>query len=162
MSEPVCAMIGIGANLGDPAAQVRAAMQALDQLDISGCAVRSSLYDSAPLDAGGDNYVNAVVRIMTPLAALDLLRQLQRIEHEAGRLRPYPNAPRSLDLDLLLYGDEHITHADLIVPHPRMTQRAFVLHPLLEIAPEVMIPGVGPAHQFIPALVQQHIRQIID
>lgn len=162
MSLLVRATIGIGANLGEPGAQVRAAMQALDKLDVTGCTVQSSLYDSAPVDADGDHYVNAVVRIMTDLPALDLLRQLQRIENEAGRLRPYPNAPRSLDLDLLLYGEEQITHTDLIVPHPRMTQRAFVLLPLLEIDPLAQIPGAGPAQQWVAALSGQMIHKISD
>ena len=156
----VCAYIGIGANLGAAALQVRQAIAALGNLPhtrLSGC---SSLYASAPLDAGGDDYVNAVARIDTGLAAQDLLLALQALEMAAGRARPYFNAPRTLDLDLLLYGEEKIDSAMLTVPHPRMLQRAFVLVPLLEIDPLAEVPEHGPAQDCLPALAAQVIRKI--
>jgi len=95
---------------------------------------RSSLYGSAPVDADGDDYVNAVVHVHTSLTAHQLLAALQSVEQQAGRERSYRNAPRTLDLDLLLYGDATINTPDLVVPHPRMWERAFVLRPLAELA----------------------------
>ena len=97
---------------------------------------RSSLYRTAPVDSSGPDYVNAVVEINTGLSPVDLLNALQGIEAGAGRRRPYRNAPRTLDLDILLYGDQTIQTPDLTVPHPRMGERAFVLVPLAEIFPE--------------------------
>lgn len=133
---PVVAYIALGANLGDAAATVRASMQAigrLPQVELLRC---SSLYRTAPLDAGGPDYVNAVVAVHTTGTAYDLMAALQRLEQAALRERPYRNAPRTLDLDLLLYGDGTICSATLEVPHPRMGGRAFVLVPLAQIAPE--------------------------
>jgi 2-amino-4-hydroxy-6-hydroxymethyldihydropteridine diphosphokinase len=98
----------------------------------------SSLYRSAPVDATGPDYINAVACISTTLTAPALLRALQTIEDTAGRERPYRNAPRTLDLDLLLYGSAHIASPDLTVPHPRMGERAFVLVPLSQVAPELV------------------------
>ena len=109
-------------------------------LPATGLANRSSLYRSAPVDAGGPDYINAVIEVRTSLTAPDLLAQLQRIEQGAGRTRPYRNAPRTLDLDLLLYGSGSIASERLTVPHPRMGERAFVLLPLAEIAPQAVPP----------------------
>lgn len=132
----VVAYIAVGANLGDAAASVTAAMDALSRLPHTAVTRRSSLYLSAPVDADGPDFINAVVEISTLLSAPDLLTQLQKVERDAGRERPYANAPRTLDLDLLRYGDGFIASAALTVPHPRMAQRAFVLVPLAEIAPQ--------------------------
>ena len=132
----VVAYIAVGANLGDAAASVMGAMDALSRLPHTAVTRRSSLYLSAPVDASGPDFINAVVEISTLLSAPDLLTQLQKVEHDAGRERPYANAPRTLDLDLLLYGDACIASPSLTVPHPRMAQRAFVLVPLAEIAPQ--------------------------
>lgn len=131
----VRAFIGLGANLGDPAAALeRALLQLADAPGVHG--VRSSaFYRSAPVDAGGPWYCNAVAEVLTTLTAPDLLNWLQALEQAAGRERPYRNAPRTLDLDLLLYGDACIDSPSLKVPHPRMTDRAFVLLPLQELAP---------------------------
>ena len=130
------AWIGLGANLGERTAALRQAVQALAALPGT-CVLRtSSLYRSAPVDAGGPDYLNAVVEIATPLGPHELLAALQALEQAAGRERPYRNAPRTLDLDLLLYGTQHITTPDLTVPHPRMFERAFVLQPLAELAPQ--------------------------
>ena len=132
------AWIGLGANLGDAPVALRGALEAMARWPGSRVVRVSSLYRSAPVDAGGPDYFNAVAEVATPMAAHDLLRALQAIEQAAGRQRPYRNAPRTLDLDVLLYGEgggERIDTPTLTVPHPRMHERAFVLHPLAEIAP---------------------------
>jgi len=127
--------LGLGANLGDARAAVRQAMADVAALDGVEWVAASSLYGSAPLDADGPDYVNAVVQVRTTLSPEDLLSRLQGIELRAGRQRPYRNAPRTLDLDILLYGDTVLDSADLQIPHPRMWQRAFVVLPLAELAP---------------------------
>jgi 2-amino-4-hydroxy-6-hydroxymethyldihydropteridine diphosphokinase len=156
----VTCYIGIGANLGDARVHVERAIRRLGQLPQSRLVANSSLFCTAPLDATGDDYVNAVARLDTRLAAEVLLDALQAIELEFGRERPYRNAPRTLDLDLLLYGQQQIATSTLEVPHPRMTQRAFVLIPLLEIDPFIEIPGHGPAHAFVPGVAGQAIQKI--
>jgi 2-amino-4-hydroxy-6-hydroxymethyldihydropteridine diphosphokinase len=133
--ESVTAYVGLGANLGDAAQAVREAIDSIAAIPDTKLTKRSSLYRSAPVDSSGPDYVNAVVEVSTRLDALALLSQLQRIEQQAGRTRPYRNAPRTLDLDLLLYGTADIASERLTVPHPRMNERAFVLLPLAEIAP---------------------------
>ncbi len=137
----VQAWIGLGANLGDARAALRTAVQRLQQLPGTRVLQVSSLYRSAPVDAGGPDYLNAVAALHTALPAHDLLRALQSIETAAGRERPFRNAPRTLDLDVLLYGDECIATPTLTVPHPRMLERAFVLQPLAELAPQRVTPA---------------------
>ncbi len=154
---PMTAYIGIGANLGDARDQVQHAILQLGQLPDTSFSAQSSLFRTAPLDAGGDNYINAAACLITRLSAHALLKQLQRIEQDFGRERPYPNAPRTLDLDLLLYGQSTIADDELIVPHPRIMERAFVLIPLLQIDPFIVIPNHGPAHQFAPQVADQII-----
>jgi 2-amino-4-hydroxy-6-hydroxymethyldihydropteridine diphosphokinase len=142
----VTAYIAIGANLGQAQHSVQQAMQALGQLPMTRLIHRSSLYRTAPItsdpsrpaSATGPDYINAVAAIATGLTAPDLLLYLQALEFAAGRERPYPDAPRTLDLDILLYGNARIDSAQLVVPHPRMGQRAFVLVPLSEIAPALV------------------------
>jgi 2-amino-4-hydroxy-6-hydroxymethyldihydropteridine diphosphokinase len=158
----VTAFIGLGANLGDARATVQAALQRLAALPGTRLSARSSLFKSAPVDAGGEDYVNAVARIETTLAPTELLAQLMDIEQAYGRERPGVNAPRTLDLDLLLYGRERVATAELTVPHPRMTQRAFVLIPLLQIDPLIEIPGMGPSHNFVPDVAAQRISVLRD
>ena len=163
-TEVVRAYVALGANLGDAVAAVRHAVMALDGLPLTRLRIASSLYKTAALDtdsggearAGGPDYVNAVAAIDTGLSAPALLEQLQALELQAGRERPYRNAPRTLDLDLLLYGNAHIESARLTVPHPRMTLRAFVLVPLAEIAPDMVTAGQLKAvgHQVIERLVR--------
>lgn len=160
MNPMVAAYIGIGANLGNAALTVREALTALQQLPLTQLSASSSLYGSAPVDAGGDDFVNAVARLDTHMGAEALLAELQKIELTFGRERPFRNAPRTLDLDLLLYGQEEIHSARLEVPHPRMTARAFVLLPLLQIAPDLQIPGKGVASDFLPGLQDQRIWQL--
>jgi 2-amino-4-hydroxy-6-hydroxymethyldihydropteridine diphosphokinase len=156
----VTAYIGIGANLGDARANVLDAVQRLQRMPGCQFDAVSSLYRTAPIDSSGDDYINAVARLSTTLAPQALLAALQEIEQAHGRERPYYNAPRTLDLDLLLYGDEQLATATLTVPHPRMTQRAFVLVPLLELAPRLDIAGLGPAAAFAAAVAGQGIERL--
>jgi 2-amino-4-hydroxy-6-hydroxymethyldihydropteridine diphosphokinase len=145
-ADRVRAYVAIGANLGAARAAVLQAMDALDSLPLTRVTRRSSLYRSGALVndkgvervAAAPDYINAVVELETGLSAPALLDQLQRLEQGAGRERPYRNAPRTLDLDMLLYGSARIDSARLTVPHPRMTQRAFVLLPLADIAPALV------------------------
>ena len=130
------AYVALGANLGEAAAVVASAIDALNRLPDTWLEARSHLYRSAPVDAQGPDFINAVAAVSTRLTAPDLLLALQQLEQRAGRERPYRNAPRTLDLDLLLYGDARIDSPSLTVPHPRMMERAFVLLPLAELAPE--------------------------
>lgn len=136
MREPVSAFVGVGANLGDAQRTVRSAIAALDHIPQTRLVRASRLYRSAPVDAGGPDFINAVAQVDTRLSAPELLAQLQALEAAAGRERPYRNAPRTLDLDLLLFGDARMASATLTVPHPRLHERAFVLLPLQELAPE--------------------------
>lgn len=158
---PLTAYIGIGANLGDAAASVRQAIEQLRQLPASQLTAQSALFRTAPVEAAGDDYVNAVIALQTSLAPQTLLERLQQIEQVFGRERPYHNAPRTLDLDILLFGDQQIATVTLTVPHPRLTQRAFALIPLLQLDPFIAIPGHGPAHAFAPAVAHQQIARII-
>jgi 2-amino-4-hydroxy-6-hydroxymethyldihydropteridine diphosphokinase len=131
----VLAYIALGANLGEAQAAVRSAIDQVAALPQTRLVAKSSLYRTAPIDASGPDFVNAVIGVQTRLNAHELLLKLQHIETLAGRERPYLNAPRTLDLDVLLYGDGQIESTHLVVPHPRLRQRAFVLLPRAEIAP---------------------------
>jgi len=152
---PVPAFIGLGANLGDARATLQAALTALAALPHTTLRECSSLYRSAPIDSSGPDYLNAVAWFDTRLDPHGLLAELQRIEQAHGRERPYRNAPRTLDLDLLLYGEQRISSATLSVPHPRMHERAFVVRPLAQIAPDVMVPGQGRAHDLLARVAGQ-------
>jgi 2-amino-4-hydroxy-6-hydroxymethyldihydropteridine diphosphokinase len=136
----VTAYVAIGANLGDARQTVLRALDALARLPSSQLTARSDLYRTAPHQAQGPDFVNAVARMATGLMALDLLDALQALESEAGRLRPYLNAPRTLDLDLLFYGDAQMHSPRLTLPHPRWRERAFVLYPLADVWPERVTP----------------------
>ena len=142
MREPVTAYVALGANLGDAVATVRQAMADLAAIDGVRLLRSSSLYRTAPIDSSGPDYINAVVEISTVLTAPDLMLKLQQLEQDAGRQRPYRNAPRTLDLDILLFGEGRIDSLQLAVPHPRMNDRAFVLVPLAEIAPGLVSDAV--------------------
>lgn len=135
------AFIGLGANLGNAEQTLRDAAQAIGELPETRVIRRSSLYRTAPQQATGPDFVNAVLCVDTALAAPTLLDGLQMLENRFGRERPYRNAPRTLDLDLLLYGGGRILSPRLSIPHPRMAQRAFVLVPLAEIAPDRVSPA---------------------
>lgn len=150
------AFIGVGANLGDPRAQVLAAIGALGKIEDSSLQAVSSLYRSEPQGfAQQPDFINAVAEIETALAPRALLDALLAIERAWGRERSFANAPRTLDLDLLLYGDRVIDEPGLRVPHPKMHQRAFVLAPLAEIAPKASIPGFGPIAPLLAACASQ-------
>lgn len=152
--------IGIGANLGDAHANVVRALHLLSQLPQTQLLGQSALFRSAPIDAGGDDYINAVARLETGLSPDALFAALQQVEQDFGRVRPFRNAPRTLDLDILLYGDQEIHTSALDIPHPRMIQRAFVLLPLLQIAPDLHIPGLGLAQQFVANVADQRIQAL--
>lgn len=139
--DPVTAFVALGGNLGDARASVLQAFRDLTDLPQTRLIARSRLYRTAPHEASGPDFINAVARIDTCLSAPELLQALQSLEYAAGRERPYPNAPRTLDLDLLLYGDARIDSPRLTVPHPRMQGRAFVLYPLADVAPERVAPA---------------------
>ena len=145
------AYIGLGANQGDLVATLNAAVHSLGSLEQSQFVAASPFYRSAPIEANGPDYLNAVVRIDTDLEPYGLLLHLLEIEMVFGRKRGASgidarrNAPRSIDLDLLMVGDLIIRSAPLVLPHPRMHERAFVLRPLLDIAPDLTVPGHGAA-----------------
>ncbi|WP_457390150.1 2-amino-4-hydroxy-6-hydroxymethyldihydropteridine diphosphokinase [Roseateles sp. P5_E1] len=142
------AYVGLGANLGaDPSATLTQAALRLAALPGSHVAALSSVWRSAPVDAGGPDFLNAVVALDTTLLPIELLDALQAIELAHGRERPYRNAPRTLDLDLLLYGELTLDTPRLTLPHPRLGERAFVLRPLLEIAPELVHLAAGKGWQ---------------
>jgi 2-amino-4-hydroxy-6-hydroxymethyldihydropteridine diphosphokinase len=159
----VTAYIAIGANLGQAQRSVQQAMQALGRLPLTRLLACSSLYRSAPIVSdpmrqpalASPDYINAVAAIATGLNPPDLLLHLQALELAAGRERPYLDAPRTLDLDILLYGGAQIKTVQLVIPHPRMAQRAFVLLPLAEIAPEL----VSTAQ--LAAVAQQAIEKLL-
>lgn len=155
------AYLGLGANLGDARQALKDAVVCLaQQCTLITVIGKSSLYRTAPVDAGGDDYYNCAVKIDTRLPARELLQLCQQIEHHFGRERPFRNAPRTLDLDLLLYGDASINTEILTVPHPRMTERAFVLVPLLELSPAIEIPGAGRAADYLAGVQNQRIEKI--
>ncbi len=155
------AYIGIGSNLEDPQAQVEHAFDELARLPRTRLSARSSLYRSAPLGyAAQPEFINAVAEVDTALGAHELLAELQAIEARHGRRRSFANAPRTLDLDLLLYGDAHIDEPHLVVPHPRMHERAFVLRPLLEIAPRAAIPGRASLAACLAACAGQKVERM--
>ena len=155
------AYVALGANLNDPAAAVRNAIAALHRLPRGRVAAVSSLYRSAPVGLKHQpDFINAVVALDTELEARALLDELFGIEAAFGRRRSIPNAPRTLDLDLLLHGDAIRHDPQLTLPHPRMHLRAFVLKPLVEIAPDIRIPGRGPIGALIDACADQPIARL--
>lgn len=157
------AYVGLGANLGDPNSQIRAALAALANVPATQIAGWSSFYRSAPLgDAEQPDYINAVAQVETMLGPRALLDALLAIESRMGRTRSRANAPRTLDLDLLLYDQMMIAEPGLNVPHPRMHTRAFVLAPLAEIAPGIEIPGRGHLAPLLAACAGQTIERIPD
>ena len=134
----VLAFIALGANVGDAKGTVQSAIRSMAALPHTRLVRASSLYRTAPVDADGPDFINAVLSVLTKLGVRELLSELQQLESLAGRIRPYKNAPRTLDLDILLYGHVCLDSPTLQVPHPRMAQRAFVIVPLAEIAPHLV------------------------
>ncbi len=156
--------VGVGANLGDAEASVRAAMAQLAQLPATALVSISGLYRTAPLDADGPDYVNAVAELRSTLEPPELLAHLHAIELAFGRLRPHRNAPRTLDLDLLFHGERQVAGPALTLPHPRAHQRAFVLAPLADLAPDWRLPDGRSAAQALAALATdpaQRTRRIL-
>ena len=155
------AFVGIGANLGDPVARVREAIAALAALPQTRLVASSSLYRTAPLGyTAQDDFVNAACLLETDLAPRALLDRLRAIEEAAGRERSFRNAPRTLDLDLLLYGGETIAEPGLSVPHPRLHERAFALAPVVELDPDCVIPGRGLAREWLARAAEQRIEKL--
>ncbi|MGB5464587.1 MAG: 2-amino-4-hydroxy-6-hydroxymethyldihydropteridine diphosphokinase [Sedimenticolaceae bacterium] len=157
----VTAFVGLGSNLGKPVAQVREAMRELDELPHTRRISQSRLYHSSPLGpAGQPPYVNAVAMLHTTLDPGALLAGLHDIEQRHGRLRNERWGPRTLDLDLLLYGDQQIETPRLRVPHPELHRRDFVLVPLFDIAPDLYLPGLGPLADYVESAAQRALRPV--
>ncbi|MGE5470623.1 MAG: 2-amino-4-hydroxy-6-hydroxymethyldihydropteridine diphosphokinase [Bacteroidota bacterium] len=155
------AYVALGANLGDAASTVRAAFGALANLPQSRISRTSALYRTAPVGfAEQPDFINAVARLETELAPEALLDELLALETRFGRLRAEKNGPRTLDLDLLLYNDQHLDLPRLTLPHPRLHLRAFVLCPLAELAPALLIPGRGSIAAWLPAVANQGIARL--
>ena len=152
MSEAVRAAIALGSNIDDPEAQVRRAFDEIAALHEKRLTARSPLYRTAPVGYPDQpDFVNACALIETTLAPRALLENLLAIEQRHGRKRTIRNGPRTLDLDIVLYGERTIAEPGLIVPHPRAHERSFVLKPLLDVWPEAVIPGKGPARDLAGA-----------
>jgi 2-amino-4-hydroxy-6-hydroxymethyldihydropteridine diphosphokinase len=156
------AYVGLGANLGQARDTLAAALVELGALPGCHLEAHSAVYRSAPIDSSGPDYLNAVAALSTSLAPIELLRALQDVERRHGRERPYRNAPRTLDLDLLLFGDLLIDTPELVLPHPRMHQRAFVLRPLAELAPRLSIPGRGTLAALLAGVAGQQVDRLLS
>jgi 2-amino-4-hydroxy-6-hydroxymethyldihydropteridine diphosphokinase len=155
------AYIAIGSNLQDPVRQVNMAFELLANLPETHLTKRSSLYRSAPVGYGNQpDFINAVAEVSTELTPQQLLHCLLATETAQGRERPFPNAPRVLDLDLLLYDDRVMNTTELTLPHPRMQERGFVLYPLVEIAPDIAIPAKGNAQTLLAACTDNNIEKL--
>ena len=155
------AYVGLGANIGEPRRQLRAAIEELMNLPDARQVLVSGLYRSEPVGyTDQPDFLNAVARLDTGLSPEALLDRLQEIERRHGRERSFRGAPRTLDLDLLLHGNQSIASPRLTLPHPRMHERAFVLAPLTEIAPDIAIPGRGAARELLAACRGQNVARI--
>jgi len=152
--------VGLGANLGNARAAVEAACELIHTLPGTAVVACSGLYRTAPVDAAGPDFINAVAELRTGLSPAELLSALQFIELAHGRARPYRHAPRTLDLDLLLHGQQVLRGDTLTLPHPRLHQRAFVLRPLLDLAPGLSHPLLGPLQPFLAAAADQAIERL--
>jgi len=155
-TQQVSAVVALGANLGDAWATIQQAMHDMSGLPKTSVLKASSGYRTAPYQALGPDFINAVVLLETELSAHQLLTALQTLEHAAGRMRSYQNAPRTLDLEVIFYGDLVLASPELTVPHPRWRERAFVLLPLAEICPDLVSPAMLHAvrHQEIDRIQQ--------
>ena len=155
------AYVGLGANIGEPRAQLLAAWEALGRIPQTRAIARSGLYRSAPIGYESQpDFLNCVAKLDTTLEPRALLSHLQQVERDLGRARSFRDAPRTIDLDLLLYGSESIDTPGLVVPHPRMHERAFVLEPLAELDPDAKIPGRGSAAELLRACAAQRIQRV--
>jgi len=162
MDTPIRAYIGLGSNLAGPVCQVKSGLNALSGIPGTQCAGHSSLYCSPPLgSADQPDFINAVAAVDTLLTAADLLTHLQEIERHHGRIRNGERwGPRTLDLDLLLYGMEQLHDDNLTIPHPGLCERNFVLYPLYEIAPQLILPGSGRLSDYIDEHSKQGLQRV--
>jgi 2-amino-4-hydroxy-6-hydroxymethyldihydropteridine diphosphokinase len=157
------AFIGLGSNLEDPRSQLQRAFAELGELPGTCLVAQSSLYRSAPVGYPDQpDFVNAVAKVATSLTPQALLQALLQIEQQHGRERAFRNSPRTLDLDVLLYDDLQLHERGLTIPHPQMHLRAFVLQPLLEIAPDCDIPAVGRAQRALQGCMGQQLERLAD
>ena len=154
------AFIGFGGNIGDTRQLITDAIVCLALRSELQILAKSCFYQSAPIDATGGDYINAVIEIETELTPYGLLHVCQAIEQEFGRERPYSNAPRTLDLDILSFEGVIQNETELILPHPRIIERSFVLLPLLEIAPHFFLPDLGELKTYLPKVAGQRIEKL--
>jgi 2-amino-4-hydroxy-6-hydroxymethyldihydropteridine diphosphokinase len=162
MTQWIPAYIGVGSNIGDSVARVQAAFDALGQAERTRLVARSRLYRTRPFGpVAQDDFINAVAGVLTQLSATQLLAAMRGIESAAGRVRTERWGPRTLDLDLLVYGDQRIAEADLTVPHPGIAERGFVLRPLNDVAPTLDVPGVGRVEELLRRLPDDGIAGVV-
>lgn len=154
------AFIGLGGNIGDAKQLIKDAIVCLAQRPELRVKTRSCMYKSAPVNATGNDFINAVISIETAIQPSALLAICHQVENTFGRERPFINAPRTLDLDLLIYDQMEIDDEFLTLPHPRLTERAFVLLPLLEISPDLDLPRLGKLSQYIKHVEHQRIEKV--
>ncbi|AGF47843.1 2-amino-4-hydroxy-6-hydroxymethyldihydropteridine diphosphokinase [Candidatus Kinetoplastidibacterium crithidiae] len=152
--------IGLGSNQGNSIANIKNATNHIYSIFHKNNCRTSKLYSTTPVDADGPNFTNSVMEIYLTNSPIDLLDQLQKIENKFGRTRPYKNAPRTLDIDILLYGNQIIQSHDLIIPHPRMHERLFVLKPLKDLEPNIELPIYGNINNLIKKIKNQEINTI--
>ena len=153
--------IGLGSNMDDPVQHVQRAFREIDEIADTALIKVSSLYESAPIgDCEQPAFINAVAEVETMQSPQQLMQSLLEIETLHNRIRANKNGPRTLDLDILIFNEWRIDAPGITTPHPRAHERAFVLHPLLEIAPELYIPGKGFAREFLPDVASQSIRKL--
>jgi 2-amino-4-hydroxy-6-hydroxymethyldihydropteridine diphosphokinase len=162
MSEWVPAYIGVGSNLGDSAMRVRAAFESLGAIGNTRLLARSRLYRTRPFGPvqQGD-FINAAAGLLTQLSALQMFEAIRAIETAAGRVRSERWGPRTLDLDLLVFGDQRVATAELAVPHPGIAERGFVLAPLADIAPTLQVPGLGRVEELLRRLPDDGIADVL-
>ena len=154
------AFIGFGGNIGDTRQLITDAIVCLAQRSQLHILAKSCFYQSAPVEATGGDYINAVIEIETELSPYGLLHVCQAIEQEFGRERPYANAPRTLDLDILSFEGVTQNETELMLPHPKIIERSFVLLPLLEIAPDFFLPNLGELKAYLPKVAHQRIEKL--
>ncbi len=154
------AYIGFGGNIGDTRQLITDAIVCLALRSELQILAKSCFYQSAPVEATGGDYINAVIEIETQLNPYGLLHVCQAVEQEFGRERPYANAPRTLDLDILSFEGITQNETELILPHPKIIERSFVLLPLLEIAPDFFLPNLGELKAYLPQVAHQRIEKL--